>query len=101
MIEVLNRGQFRDYWNNVQLGLGHDNSPLWSYEHYLNKKCRWFITIDPISLSYGSKTDKKEFWLWCNQHCRGTILCYSSSVQFEWWGFSHRADIALFVLKWC
>jgi hypothetical protein len=27
-------------------------------------------------------------------------LCYSSNDTEEWWGFSHRADIVWWLLKW-
>ncbi len=93
---MLTRKEFRTYWNNIKPGWGDDASPVWAYEQYVNKKCRWFVNVQPF------ERDRKEFWRWCMEHCRGQILCYSSDPenQVEWWGFSHQADVAHWLLKW-
>lgn len=90
---MLNRKQFRQHWNKVKPGLGDDNSSLWAYEEFANKKCRWFVKISP-------KSTRTDFWRWCTKHCQGSIMCYSNSEVEEWWGFTHKADIALWLLKW-
>lgn len=103
---VLTRRQFRQHWESVRLGFSSDNSPLWATEEHYRKKSRWFVCVRPINahseLTVDGRTPKQEFWLWCNRHCAGQILCYSSDDenQEEWWGFSHQADIVLWMLKW-
>lgn len=101
---VLTRRQFRQHWEQLMPGLGKDGSVLWTMEQYHNKKCRWFVCTRPIGTESKLMVDewspKKEFWLWCNRNCAGQILCYSSSREEEWWGFSHHADIVIWMLKW-
>ena len=104
---VLTRRQFRQHWESVLPGLGEDGSALWAMEQYHNKKCRWFVCTRPLGtvgtetgLIVDGQNPKKEYWLWCNKNTAGTILCYSSSMEEEWWGFSHHADIAFWMLKW-
>ena len=105
VMTVLTRQQFRQHWENVKPGLGADDSPLWTMEY--KKKSRWFVCVRPVyphssELIVDGVNPKQQFWLWCNRHCAGQVLCYASDLgaQEEWWGFSHRADIVLWMLKW-
>jgi hypothetical protein len=96
---MINRKQFRQLFNNKRNGLGDWDSPLWLPEQYNNHEpSRWFVNIRPLN----HQNFKTEFWAWANETCRGQVLCYSSSneKQEEWWGFTHRDDIVLFLLKW-
>jgi hypothetical protein len=90
---VLTRKQFRQHWEDIIPYLTED--VLWITEDHCKKKCRWFVCIRPI-------VELKDYWLWCDSHCAGTVICYSSSIDKdeEWWGFSHRADIVLWALRW-
>lgn len=101
---VLTRRQFRQHWESVMPGLGEDGSVLWTMEEHYNKKCRWFVCVRPIhahsELIVDGRNPKQEYWLWCNKNCAGQVICYSSHVAEEWWGFSHHADIVLWLLKW-
>ena len=103
---ILTRKQFREHWNALRPGLGDEDSVLWSYEDANNKKCRWFVSIKPIHawdefIQEGHPENRKQqYWRWCHQHCRGQVLCYSSNDTEEWWGFTHRADIVWWLLKW-
>lgn len=95
---IVNRSEFRKIWNGYKPGLGDWNSPLWMpEENHRNKKSRWFACIPPI---YNSVYN--EFRMWCVTNCRGQVLCYSSNCedQEEWYGFTHKPDIMLFMLKW-
>ena len=100
MIEISNRGQFRRYWNNIKPGLGDADSPLWALEREDYRPSRWFVSVRPVDTDTIPK--HRRFWLWCNQHCRGQVICYSHDTDNDqqWWGFTHRADIFLWVLKW-
>lgn len=100
---VLTRKQFRQHWESVIPGMGEDGSVLWAMEEHYHKKSRWFVSTRPIvslELIIDGQSPEKEYWLWCNKNCAGQILCYSSSREEEWWGFSHHADILLWILKW-
>jgi hypothetical protein len=101
---VLTRRQFRQHWESVMPGLGEDDSVLWALEEHNNKKCRWFVCVRPLAtdLEWLDGDWKHDYWLWCNRNCAGQTLCYSSDHenQEEWWGFSHHADIVLWMLKW-
>ena len=94
---MINRKQFQQQFNSYRQGLGDRGSALWEPERYnYHKPSRWFINIHPIDSS------NKEFWDWANKNCRGQILCYSSDSdgKEEWWGFTHRRDVTLFLLRW-
>lgn len=105
-MRILTRKQFREYWNAQLPGLGNDTSVLWAYERELDKKCHWFVSVKPIQardefVQQGQSKDRKQsFWGWCHQHCRGQLVCYSSSDTEEWWGFTHHADVAWWMLRW-
>lgn len=95
---MITRKQFKQMFNNIGDNLGESNSPLWIPEQQEGgKKSRWFVKIRPIC-----RANRKEFWMWCSRHCRGQVLCYSSSPREneEWWGFTNRTDVVLFLLKW-
>lgn len=94
-MKLLNRRQFRKHWENlIGDSYSSDNSPLWIPEQSTGKKSRWFVSVQPIQHS------AVEYRIWCTKNCRGQILCYSSGHDEEWYGFSHHADIVLWVLKW-
>ena len=87
-------------------GVGQDGSALWIVEDAYGKKSRWFVCVRPLGNELEWPDDdwnsQHDYWLWCNRNCAGQILCYSTDYgnQEEWWGFSHHADIVLWMLKW-
>ena len=96
---MLNRKQFREHWKTIDVDLVSDTGPMWAMENRAGyRPSRWFVSIP----NHGPRWNghKAEYWLWCNKHCAGQILCYSSSSEKSWWGFTHRADIVLWLLKW-
>lgn len=96
---MLNRRQFKEHWNQIDPRLAVDDGPLWIPEKYADHKpCRWFVQIR--RQDWETPQDKNQFWIWCQQHCAGQILCYSADDDSEWWGFTHQADIALWLLRW-
>jgi hypothetical protein len=96
---IINRKQFRKTFNEYKKGLGDFDSPLWIPEQVEpHKPSRWFVCIGPIKLD--NQTVRREFYHWCSTNCRGQILCYSSSEEEEWWGFTHKADIFWWLLRW-
>ena len=98
---VLDRQQFIQYWADSLPRLSKVGSAMWAYEDACGKKSEWFTCVRPLN-KYQGLTGKTEYWQWCNSNCVGQVLCYSSSpeAQEEWWGFSHHADIAFWMLKW-
>lgn len=97
---ILNRDQFRDYWNNVDPRLGRDNSPLWEAESGLTEQCQYFVYVDSVIWD-----SKDNYWNWVNTSCRGSVRCFCSSQNDfergkEWWGFTHRDDIVFWTLRW-
>ena len=103
---VLTRRQFRQHWEGIVPGLGQDGGALWVVEESYSKKSRWFVCVRPLGTELEWPDDdwnsRHDYWLWCYRHCAGQILCYSTDHrnQEEWWGFSHHADIVLWMLKW-
>jgi hypothetical protein len=101
VMTVLTRQQFIQYWEGVLPGMGETGGAIWAYEDACKKKSEWFTCVRPLK-EYQGLTGKTTYWQWCNRNCVGRILCYSSNPeeQEEWWGFSHHADIAFWMLKW-
>ena len=97
---MLNRKQFRQHWDAIDPKLTRDGGPLWVMENYAdNRPSRWFVQI-PRPREDWTDDKKNQYWSWCHRHCAGQILCYSCSDDHEWWGFTHQADIMLWMLKW-
>lgn len=97
---MLTRAQFIQYFNNLQAGLGDQTSPLWVGEKYLvEKQCNWFINVRPINVN---DIHNHNFRKWVKTYCKGQVLCYSSNTddQEEWWGFTNKDDILLWMLRW-
>lgn len=105
-ITLLTRKQFRQHWNEILDGLGDNDSKLWVIEKTNADRCRWFVCISPLHQwnefvdESHTSTHKQEFWRWCRRHCRGKVLCYASSFNDEWWGFTIYEDIVPWILKW-
>ncbi len=97
---ICNRKQFIDYWNNIDPSLTNSSSPLWTYENYIQRRCRWFVKLDRPVTRLDSDEVKKEYRIWITKHCRGLVLCYSSGETEEWWGFTHKPDLTFWILKW-
>lgn len=98
MYTILNRKQFIQLWKDVGIKFAEDpDSPLWIPEND-GKKSRWFVAVNPVKID--SYEDQTEFWIWNQKNCRGQIRCYASGVDDEWWGFTHKADIEWWLLKW-
>ena len=94
---VLTKKQFRQYFNSLDVRLGSSNSPLWEPDRYWGVNTRWYTCVRPIS-----RADRDEYNAWVEKHCAGSVLCFSSSdeQQEEWYGFTHHADIMLWLLRW-
>lgn len=94
---VLNRRQFRELWNSYESGLGDWDSGLWISEQSTDKKSRHFVAIKPIH-----PNEYETFRIWTIKYCSGQVLCYSVDdlEKIAWFGFSHKADIVLFLLRW-
>ena len=97
---IYSRRQFIVHWRNIEPALVSDSSPIWAYENYVNRRCRWFVKLDRPATRLDSDEVKKEYRAWCTRHCRGLVLCYSSSDTEEWWGFTNKPDIAWWLLRW-
>jgi hypothetical protein len=102
VMTVLDRQQFIEYWAVSLPGLSRVGSAMWAYEDACKKKSEWFTCVRPLEIDMHGRDKKTAYWQWCNSNCVGQILCYSSNYeeQQEWWGFSHHADIAFWLLKW-
>ena len=61
---------------------------------------QWFVKVKPVNVSR-TRGYKKDYWAWCDKNLRGQLLCYwSDNEEEEWWGFTNKDDIALWLLKW-
>ena len=98
MIKIYSRADFKQHFNQLQQGLGDDNSALWFPESLTKtgtSPCQWFVYVQLRELN-----TKEQYWVWIEEHCQGTVLCYSSSHKGDWWGFENKDDIFLWTLKW-
>lgn len=79
------------------------NSPLWSIEHQIKKNPpQWFARVRPVAMQRDGRRLKEKYWNWCDENMQGKLLCYYSDFENrqEWWGFTRREDITLWLLKW-
>lgn len=105
---IYTRQQFADMWNEEKPGLGDKESPLWFPEQSWSDldddgplTCEWFVCVNPMRL--GRERDKKDmFWEWCSKNLIGRCRCFSSNYggKEEWWGFTNKDDITIWMLKW-
>jgi hypothetical protein len=94
---IISRKQFREYWEKIDPKFAKWDSPLWCLE-YRYGKSRWFVNVVVNELR--NHENFKEYHQWVLRNCRGRILCYSSNAEEEWWGFSHKPDVFLWILRW-
>ena len=98
---MINRKEFRAYWRKTNPFLASIKSPVWLPEQTTNARPSRYFVKTHKQVACNSIEERQEFWLWCTKNCAGQILCYSSSDEDgDWWGFTHKADIALWLLKW-
>lgn len=95
MFRLLTRKQFANHFESIMPGLGEPGSALWTPE-WDGKQAKWFVSIRPVTF------EDHNFWVWIEEHCRGLVRCYSSDIDGnqEWWGFTSRNDVELWLLKW-
>lgn len=93
---IYTRKQFMDVFKEVCPDIRKDDCPMWVIEQHVtyNKKSRYFVEVNSV------KDPDNNFWNWCYKNCRGTIICYSSNENTDWWGFSHKPDIFIWLLRW-
>jgi hypothetical protein len=103
MINVYTRQQFSEYWEEIKPGLGHSDSVLWAAEHSLRPDtCQHFVCVPPLTDLQTIDQSYSEFWAWCEQQMQGYCRCFSSNTRDreEWWGFTNKDDILMWVLRW-
>lgn len=97
---MLTRDEFIEYFKNLDSRIdGNDpGSPLWVPEAEYVETCNWFVCVEPI----GVHRFKSEYYQWCNSVLAGKVLCFSSDSegQKEWWGFTCKEDVPIWMLKW-
>lgn len=94
-MKILTRQQFADYFNKIVTGLGDPCSVLWQAEH-INNPCKFFVRLrKPVDCEHMS-----DFHVWCENYTDGEVRCFSSGARGEWWGFTNKDDIVLWMLKW-
>lgn len=99
---ILPREKFADYFNNSDGRLGSPDSPLWNPEQDREEyRSQWFVRVPPLHGDQWNDT-RDEYWSWCEKNLKGYVMCYTSDIigQEEWWGFTNKDDISLWILKW-
>ena len=83
-------------WHNTN-DLSADDSPLWALEKATVIRPQWFACIKPINQRHAAA-----YWHWCDSHLSGDVLCYSSNTDDseEWWGFTEKNDVLIWMLRW-
>jgi hypothetical protein len=89
---LITRVEFARFFLDDYTGAGN---PLWAYEDYLGVKSQFFVNIPCIR-----NFDKEVFWTWCQEHLAGTVICYASDGEKEWWGFTCETDVTIWLLRW-
>ena len=95
---LLSRSQFRRRMADVfdHPAIAGPRSPLWIPESAIGAKCHWFVSVRHIRMQR-----KEDYWKWCHTVLHGEVACYYNHEGVEqWWGFTHRRDIAIWLLKW-
>lgn len=101
---ILSRHEFRLWLKLRDPSFYSWKSPAWSMETK-NIKPHWFVNVRPIRF-YRNEHDitKQDYWDWCNKNLSGKLLCYWSDDEEggtgEWWGFTNKDDITLWLLRW-
>jgi hypothetical protein len=111
---MMNREQFKRHanlwfherrkipeWIQVKDEVDDDEHVIWNAEKFNPDNrffCQWFVCVKPFML----QEDKDEYWEWCNKNLTGKITCFSSSTDSmeEWWGFTEKQDILIWLLRW-
>lgn len=99
---ILTRHEFRMWVRLREPRFYPWSSPAWTHEPR-KYPSQWFVKVRPIPMNLSSYVNRKsEYWAWCNENLNGRLLCYwtNSEDQVEWWGFTQKDDIALWLLKW-
>ena len=89
----------------VQIGRVCNDHIIWEGEKGQKIRCEYFVYIaNPIDTNnLATDPDSKRkipFWDWVEENVVGHMSCYSSSINGEWWGFTHNDSVALWLLKW-
>lgn len=101
-MKLLNRQEFASMWDNISAGYGLSGSPLWIPEKAQDRviRCRWFVSIQPPVYDQWNLDQAQQYWSWCEEYLLGSVRCFSSSEEEEWWGFTNRKDVDWWLLKW-
>ena len=99
---ILDRQQFADHMESSMPGMGDRQSPLWIPEQQHGTRFKWFLRIDMANFPH----DDSQFWQFAHNCLGGKIGCFSTGMDtvtgesWHWWGFTHKDDIPVFVLRW-
>ena len=98
---IVTRHEFRQWVKKRYPNFYKWDSPLWSIEDK-KRPSKWFAQVRPVAMNRDGRRRKEEYWAWCNENMQGRLLCYYSDFenQREWWGFTKKEDITLWLLKW-
>ena len=98
---ILSRHEYRMWVRLREPRFYSWDSPAWTHEPQRHPS-QWFVKVKPIGISNSNRYRKSDYWTWCNKNLHGRLLCYwcDTENQEEWWGFTNKDDIALWLLKW-
>lgn len=85
---VVNREQFITIFD-----INSDDHVVWAYEKHISIKSSHFVCIPSIII-------RENYWKWCEKTLKGRVACYSSNDNEEWWGFTEKEDIMIWMLRW-
>ena len=97
---IFTRKEFAHHFNALREGMGDSGSPLWIPEEDLGAACGWFVCVKPLAIAYNNT--KQQYYAWCDATLSGNVRCFSSDSEDkkEWWGFTDKRDIPMWILKW-
>lgn len=99
-MEIVSRKEFKDVMLMTFPAKKLDSKhPLWIPEKDFapKVKCIKFVRTNPVKLV---RENKDEYWRWCNETLNGTVRCFTSGDEDEWWGFTDPDDVVIWTLRW-
>ena len=96
---ILTREQFIEWWDNwvPENPVNRRDHPLWLPETEIKPgpPCQWFVKNKLTSST-------SDYWKWCRTSLKGMLRCYMVDEEngWEWWGFTDKQDMTLWMLKW-
>lgn len=102
---IYTREQFVAWWDQwvPENPANRRDHPLWIPEMEIKPgpPSAWFVKASSRN-NWAWRIGREDYWAWCNANCSGIIRCYmlDEEKEEEWWGFTNKDDMVIWMLKW-